>query len=148
MSESYIPAAMRKKVRQRASDCCEYCRLAQADAFFPHEPDHIIAEKHGGETILENLALACLDCNRFKGTDIASRDPKTGRLVALFNPRTQSWSDHFEVSGGVVLPLSAVGRATERVLKLNLPMRVEARSLLAQSGRYPPDSPEWKGHGK
>ncbi len=140
MSRSYISSALRKKVRLRASNCCEYCRLSADDTFFPHEPDHIISEKHGGETISENIALACFDCNRFKGTDIASRDPRTGTLVALFNPRTQNWDEHFEVAEGVILPTSPVGRATERVLKLNLPQRVEVRTMLFNSGRYPPPS--------
>ena len=75
MSSSHISAALRRRIRNRAKGCCEYCLLAEEDSFFPHEPDHVIAEKHGGETIFANLALACLDCNRFKGTDIASLDP-------------------------------------------------------------------------
>jgi hypothetical protein len=33
--------------------------LAEEHAFFSYELDHIIAEKHGGETIAQNLALAC-----------------------------------------------------------------------------------------
>ena len=74
MSESYVPAAVRRQVRERAGDCCEYCLLAAEDAFFPHEPDHILAVKHGGVGTLANLAWACFDCNRFKGSDIASCD--------------------------------------------------------------------------
>jgi len=81
---------------------------------FPHEPDHIIALKHRGETKGENLALACFDCNRFKGTDIASVDPVTGQVVHLFNPRTQTWSDHFAIEDGRIAPLTPVGRATEQ----------------------------------
>jgi len=60
-----------------------------------HEPDHIIAKKHGGETALGNLANACFDCNRFKGSDIASLDPLTQDLVPLYNPRVALWRDHF-----------------------------------------------------
>jgi len=111
--------------------------LAAQDAFFAHEPDHIIAEKHGGATALENLALACFDCNRFKGSDIASLDPISGKLVRLFNPRTDVWESHFRIEDGRICPLTAVGRATERLLKLNLPARVEIRATLARtSGRY------------
>jgi hypothetical protein len=67
----------------------------EEDAFFPYEPDHIIAVKHGGMSTLENLAWACFDCNRFKGSDIASLDTVSGDLIPLFNPRIHSWQEHF-----------------------------------------------------
>lgn len=95
MSPTYVSSRLRRQVKERASGRCEYCLLSAADAFFPHEADHIIAEKHGGASAMDNLALACFDCNRFKGSDIASLDPGTGDLVALFNPRTQRWNEHF-----------------------------------------------------
>ena len=137
MNPTHVPAALRRHVRQRASNCCEYCLLAEEDAFFTHEPDHVIAEKHGGATSFENLAWACFDCNRFKGSDIASLDPLTGELVPLFDPRTQVWHEHFElIGGGTIHPLTPIGRATEHLLKLNLDERVEARNLLAALGRY------------
>ena len=83
------------------------------------------------------MSYVCPFCNRFKGSDIASLDPLSGRLVRLFNPRTDSWEDHFQIEGGKILALTAVGRATERLLKLNLPARIEIRATLARSGRYP-----------
>ena len=89
MSPTYVSSRLRLQVTERAAGRCEYCLLSAVDAFFPHEADHIIAEKHGGATTMDNLALACFDCNRFKGSDIASLDPGTSDLVALFNPRTQ-----------------------------------------------------------
>jgi 5-methylcytosine-specific restriction endonuclease McrA len=95
-----MPAALRRAIRQRAKNKCEYCLLAEEHAFFKHEPDHIVAEKHGGETTLENLALACFDCNRFKGSDIASIDPKSKRLTPLFHPRLQVWDEHFKIDQG------------------------------------------------
>jgi 5-methylcytosine-specific restriction endonuclease McrA len=123
VSPGHIPATLRRLVRTRARNRCEYCLLAEQDAFFPHEPDHIIALKHGGETTGENLALACFDCNRFKGSDIASVDPITGRIVPLFNPRVQAWSDHFVSEAGRINPLTPVAR--------------EVRATLAIGGRYP-----------
>ncbi len=137
MSVTRIPAAARRLIRRRAANRCEYCLLAEADAFFAHEPDHIIAEKHGGATTAENLALACFDCNRFKGSDIASLDPVSRKLSRLFNPRTDVWSEHFQLEGGRVIPLTPIGRATERLLKFNLPERIEVRQALTQAGRYP-----------
>jgi hypothetical protein len=137
VSATYIPAALRQQVRRRAGRRCEYCLLAEDHAFFPYELDHIIAEKHSGETIAQNLALACFDCNRFKGSDIASIDLVSGALTPLFNPRTQSWSDHFRIEGGAIIPLTPMGRTTEQLLKFNLAERVEVRETLAKTGRYP-----------
>lgn len=137
MKPTRISAALRREVRERARERCEYCLLAESNSFFPHEPDHLIAKKHGGETVSENLALACLDCNRFKGSDVASIDVVTGRLVGLFNPRLQRWSDHFRLEGGRIVPFTEVGRVTEALLRLNLPARVEARERLAASEESP-----------
>jgi hypothetical protein len=113
--------------------------LAEEDAHFPHEVDHIIAEKHYGPTSLENLAWACFDCNRFKGPNI---DPETGVLSALFNPRHQAWTEHFENQHGTIVPLTTVGRVTVNILRLNLPVRVEVREILTRAGVYPIDSNE------
>jgi len=74
MSITYISPQLRRAVTERAGDCCEYCRISQSDQFFVFEIDHIIAEKHGGQTLSENLCLSCPDCNAFKGSDIASID--------------------------------------------------------------------------
>lgn len=137
MSETYLPATVRRQRRERAGGCCEYCLLAEEDAFFPHESDHIIATKHGGASILDNLAFACFDCNRFKGSDIASRDAVSGALVSLFNPRMHQWNRHFQLDGGRILPLTSIGRVTALLLKFNLPQRVEVRATLARTGRYP-----------
>lgn len=82
MSEAYVPAAMRHEVRERAHGCCGSCLLAEDDAYFPHESDHIISLKHRGLSVRENLAWSCFDCNRFKGSDIASLI----RSVAIWSP--------------------------------------------------------------
>jgi hypothetical protein len=111
--------------------------LPEAQAFFPHEPDHIIATKHRGQSTIDNLALACFDCNRFKGSDIASIDPDSGALTQLFDPRKQEWTEHFSIAGGLISPRTAIGRVTVIVLKLNLQSRVEVREILASVGRYP-----------
>lgn len=71
MTSPQVPAALRRLVRERAALQCEYCLLAEDDAFLPHEPDPIVAQKHGGATDASNLALACFACNRYKGTPSA-----------------------------------------------------------------------------
>ncbi len=140
MSPARVSSAVRREVRERANGCCEYCLLPEEQAFFPHEPDHIIAAKHGGQSTIDNLALACFDCNRFKGSDIASIDPAQGGLTPLFNPRTHEWSQHFGIEAGRINPRTANGRVTELVLKLNLSSRVEVRRILTNIRRYPKKS--------
>jgi 5-methylcytosine-specific restriction endonuclease McrA len=137
MSTARISAAMRAAVRQRAGERCEYCRISETIAFFAHEPDHLIATQHRGKTELENLALACLQCNRLKGPNIASVDPETNRIVPLFNPRTDNWSVHFRFDLGRIVPLTDVGRATVALLNFNDPDRVEARQKLVRAGLNP-----------
>ena len=78
-------------VWQRAHSRCEYCGLLQENSLLPFEIDHIIAQKHGGRTSANNLALACYYCNSFKGPNIAGIDPRTGNLVQLFHPRRHHW---------------------------------------------------------
>jgi hypothetical protein len=111
--------------------------VAESQSILPHELDHLIALKHGGQTTSENLALACTDCNRFKGSDIASIDAVSGELVNLFNPRTQRWFEHFRLNGAHIVPLTPIGRVTERLLQVNLPSRVEVRERLLARARYP-----------
>ena len=132
-----IGAPLRREVRARARNRCEYCGMPDNEAVFPHEPDHIIAVKHGGPTVARNLAYACFDCNRAKGSDIASIDPATEALTALYSPRSQLWRDHFRSNGPVIEPITAVGRVTILLLKLNLPIRIAIRANLMHEGRYP-----------
>ena len=136
MSE-YISVALRDAIRERAGFQCEYCLLPEAESFFPFEPDHIIALKHEGLTDLSNLASSCLECNRLKGTDIASVDSDTGRIVRLFHPRQDRWLDHFELRDGLIVPKTDIGRVTEHLLQLNRPKLVSIRRQLLAKGRYP-----------
>ena len=108
-----------------------------ADRLLPFEVDHIIAEKHGGETTSDNLCLACYRCNSFKGSDIASIDPETGSATFLFHPRRQRWADHFRLEDGVMAPLTAEARVTVFLLRLNAPVQVRQREALIEEDRYP-----------
>jgi len=132
------PAALRRLVIERAEECCEYCLLPQAATAFQHELDHIIPRQHGGRTETNNLALACVRCNRHKGSNVGSFDPETGDLVAFYHPRTQAWHDHFEIDGPIIRPLTPQGRVTVKILRLNDDHRVEERSRLVAVGLYPP----------
>jgi hypothetical protein len=134
---SRIADALRQLVIERAGNCCEYCRLHQDFSPITYEIDHIIARKHRGETLAENLCLTCLKCNRFKGTDISSIDEETGAITPLYNPRTMNWDDHFYLDGAIIVPRTAIGRVTEFMLSLNTKVRVNTRRSLLKSSRYP-----------
>ena len=126
---------LREEVSARAGRRCEYCLAPEALAFARHQVDHVIAEKHGGETALDNLALCCGLCNRRKGSDLSSLDPITGQVHALFHPRRDRWADHFELRGGEMLALTSAGRVTVKLLRLNRPDRIQERAALVASGR-------------
>jgi HNH endonuclease len=128
---------LRQRVEARAGGRCEYCLLHQSDAGLPHEVDHVISRKHGGPTQDENLAFACYLCNRYKGSDIASLDPVTQALVRLFHPRQDRWDEHFRIVGPILEPLTPIGAATARLLRLNAAARVVERQLLQSLTRYP-----------
>ena len=89
-----------------------------------------------GVSTLENLALSCVLCNRYKGTDIASIDPDTGAVIHLLNPRQDRWTDHFRIEDARIVPTSAVGRVTASLLRLNAAERVAERLQLHALGRY------------
>lgn len=127
-----IDASLRELVRRRAAGLCEYCRISERFTLAEHEIDHVIAVKHGGETVAENLALCCAVCNRFKGSDIASIYPETGKLTPLFHPRMDGWDDHYETRNGEILALTATGRVTIRLLRMNRPARIRERQLLPE----------------
>jgi len=132
-----ISADLRRLVFDRAGGRCEYCRLPQSAAAHQHEPDHIVPLQHGGQTDADNLALACLRCNRYKGPNVGSFDPETGVLVPFFSPRTQSWNDHFRFDGPIIHPLTPQGRVTVKILRLNDPARIEERRRLIAIKLYP-----------
>ncbi len=133
---SVISANLRQLVFDRANGRCEYCLFPQSASLHKHEPDHIVPRQHGGQTETNNLALSCFRCNRYKGPNVGSFDPETGQLVAFFNPRTQSWDDHFVLEGARIQPLTAAARVTVKILRLNDELRLEERGLLVKSGLF------------
>ena len=132
VSAAFVSAALRRSVIERAQGKCEYCQLHQDFSIYTHEIDHVIATKHGGRSIFENLALSCLSCNRHKGSDLTSFDPLTLEVTRLFDPRSQIWSEHFELDRGRIQGRSAIGRTTVTLLKFNTPTAVLNRQLWQQ----------------
>ena len=134
MVQRYITVGLRRLVRERAAERCEYCLLPEWMSAVVHWVDHIVAEKHGGQTTEANLAFSCARCNQYKGSDLSSIDPESGLVTPLFNPRIDSWADHFRASDGTIEPLTPQGRVTVRLLQFNLPYRVEERMILQRLG--------------
>jgi hypothetical protein len=134
---SYIPSALRQQVRERADDCCEYCRIPQSLKPFTFHIEHIIAEKHGGSTTVDNLGLSCRECNSHKGSDLTSIDPATGSVERLFHPREHVWDEHFRLDGSRIIGRSAAGRVTVQLLQLNAPQRLVERDAMIALDRYP-----------
>lgn len=137
MSKTYINVALRRLVPERANRCCEYCLIHEDDNFLPFEIDHIISEKHRGKTVADNLCWSCSTCNGYKGSDVASYDPLTNELTPLYNPRTDSWHNHFFLDENHIIAKTAVGRVTVHILNLNDRERLQDRAGLLQLGRYP-----------
>ena len=102
----------------------------------PFQLDHIRAQKHSGADDIWNCAWSCLPCNSFKGPNVAGYDPETDRLFALFDPRRDAWSEHFEWDGPLLVGLTPVGRTTIEVLRINQAERVEHRRRLLLAGLF------------
>ncbi len=117
-------------VRERAGYRCEYCCLPESSFPLHFQIDHVRAEKHGGETMENNLALACTHCNRHKGPNIAGFDAETGQTIRLFSPRSDIWEEHFAVDGPRIVGITAIGRATVGVLEMNKADRLLVRTAL------------------
>ncbi len=135
-----INAEIRQFVAARANFVCEYCLMSEEDAYFKFQVEHIISRKHDGSSDLENLALACVFCNRYKGSDIASLKPETGELIRFYNPRIDRWRDHFRLNKTIIEPLTGIGEATVRILQMNHADQILEREVLGRHGRYPSEA--------
>ena len=128
-----MDAATRNAVRRRAGDRCEYCGLHQAQSpLAVLHVEHIVPKKHGGTDDLDNLALACVDCNLHKGANVAGYDPATGALSELFHPRHHVWTDHFRWQGVLIVGKTPIGRTTVAVLHINSEEQIQLRIVSQQ----------------
>jgi hypothetical protein len=126
-----ISKRLARQVRARANGCCEYCQTSEWLSGQSSQIDHIQPRARGGQSTLDNLCLACAACNGFKLDQIEACDPESGQLVELFHPRQQIWTEHFAWNGDKtqIIGLTACGRATVELLKMNRPLIVAARTL-------------------
>jgi hypothetical protein len=104
------------------------------------EIEHIIPLAQGGSNEETNLWLACSTCNAHKGTRVSGVDPETGETVALFNPRTAQWSEHFKwrEDGLLIMGLTPIGRVTVLILDLNNERARNVRKRWVSAGWHPP----------
>lgn len=126
--------SLRAQVARRSRGRCEYCHLPEDCSVLPFEIEHIIAQKHGGRTVLENLAYACRFCNAYKGANIAGIDPASNEVVPLFHPRRDAWKLHFRWNGAALVGLTPAARATVEVLRINHPEMLALRTSLLAEG--------------
>ena len=132
-----MDVAIRQYVRGRAGNRCEYCRLPQTAAeYLTFHVEHILAQQHLSDDSIHNLALACPDCNRHKGPNLTTLHPETLTIVRLFHPRTDTWAEHFEFDGAILVGRTPIGMATVRLLRMNDVERVEIRAELIAAGEF------------
>ena len=126
-------------VATRAQHRCEYCRAPEAVFNFPFEIEHVIPLSRDGTRSVSNLALSCRSCNLRKAAHLGHVDPLTASEVRLFHPREDVWREHFDVDleSGLVLGLTAIGRATVDRLEMNSPTQRAARRLWIRLGLFP-----------
>jgi hypothetical protein len=134
---TYISETVRHEIRARAGGKCEYCLLDERYTIKRHEVDHIFALKHGGVNTADNMCLCCVNCNRYKGSDLSSLDPVTNEVITLYHPRRDEWSTHFRLNGAVIEGITPTGRVTVKLLNINDLERLTEREALLKIGRYP-----------
>ncbi len=140
MTKRLSRAALRRLVIARAHGCCEYCLSQMNYSSHSFAVEHITPRKRGGQTVENNLALACQGCNEHKHTKVKAPDPLTGKLVPLFHPRRHQWAEHFTWSADdlEILGLTPTGRATVAALQLNRTEVVNLRRILSAFDEHPP----------
>ncbi len=116
---NYISAKLRSEVALRASYCCEYCLIDELKTGLFCEVDHIIGIKHNSPTDSSNLACACFNCNRNKGSDLASIDWDTSEIVRFYNPRSDIWSEHFRFDSFYIAATTQIGKVTAIIFRFN-----------------------------
>lgn len=137
MSRPHIPNSLRRYVVNRAHRMCEYCLFPDAFGVLRYEIDHVIARKHLGRTVAENLAYACAFCNVAKGSDIGSIHWPSGEFIRFFNPRADRWLSHFRLWKSRIEGITPIGIVTARLLEFNRPSRLKERKILISGGLFP-----------
>lgn len=144
MSYKRITIQQKRKIIERASNCCEYCWSQARYATQSFSTDHIIPLSKGGKNTLDNIAFACQGCNNYKYDKIEATDPVSKESVPIYNPRRQRWVEHFGWNDNftLIIGVTPTGRATVEALKLNRECLVNLRRVLYEFGEHPPAQSE------
>jgi hypothetical protein len=104
------------------------------------EIEHLLPTSLGGTDERSNLWLSCHKCNKLRSNRTSAADPLMQGMVALFNPRQDTWTDHFlwERGGLFIVGRTAIGRATVEALRLNDAYHQSARAVWITARIYPP----------
>jgi len=139
-----VSQPLKERVRERASGRCEYCHADERWQFIRFTIDHVVPSSSGGTDQFDNLALACRNCNERRSNRCEAADTESNKLAPLFNPRQDSWGEHFtwDADRIRILGVTAIGRATSELLDFNddrhggYVLRVRRRDL--RDGYHPP----------
>jgi hypothetical protein len=147
VSRSKISILIQEQIRQRAQYLCEFCHANEQWQYVKFTVDHIVPLSLGGSDLSENLALACFHCNRRKTNRLTAMDLQSETEVPLFNPRLNSWSDHFiwSMDRVTVIGTTPIGRATVAALLLNRERVLPIRAADLEIGRHPPSDDPVQG---
>jgi hypothetical protein len=140
MTRTNIPENIKIKVRETSCFRCGYCLILQQYSPMIFQFDHYFPVSLGGTNDEENLWLACGNCNNAKSDKIEAFDSVTNQKVSIFNPRTQIWNEHFEMSEdrAIIIGKTPIGRGTVEALKLNDERVVAVRVEWVSAGWHPP----------
>jgi len=136
----HISEKLRRSIAEAAQHRCGYCLTAQEFTAMPMHIEHLTPVAAGGTSTVENLWLACALCNGYKATQTHGLDPETNQMTPLFNPRRQTWAEHFQwhVDGIEIMGKTPIGRVTVLALKLNNEYLTRARRRWVAVGWHPP----------
>jgi len=131
---------LRQRIAVQARHRCGYCLTLEVVSGIPLTLEHIIPKSRGGQDTEDNLWLSCRLYNEAKEVLAEALDPQTDTFTSVFNPRLQSWTEHFTWSedGTQIIGLTAIGRTTVAALSLNSELRVRARAIWVEAGWHPP----------
>lgn len=137
---AYIPIELQRRIREQFQDTCAYCQTSEYLTVTTFEIEHIVPISAGGQTLLENLCLACPSCNRHKASRQTAINPKTGKQENLFNPQTQKWKDHFQWNeeGTEIIGITPESQTTISALKMNRYQMIRVRRMWIKLGEHPP----------
>lgn len=133
---THIPESLHSLVVDRAGNRCEYCRLSQDGQEARFHVDHVVPISAGGATHTDNLALACVSCSLHKSAKQSAIDPESAKQASIFNPRRESWHEHFAWDGVFLRGISGTRRATVVALRMNRPIILSIRGEEMLRGRH------------